>query len=52
MTLSRPAWPALARSILGRDIGAAAVLVLAMIVFAFRAPEQNAADAKAREEGQ
>ena len=52
MTLSRPAWHSLARSILGRDIGAAAVLVLAMTVFAFRAPEQIAADARAREEGQ
>ena len=52
LTFARPAWPSLTRSILGWDAGAAAFLALAMILFASRAPEQIAADAKAQEEGQ
>jgi len=47
-----PGWPAQTRAIAGWDIGALAFLVLALQLFATRAPEQMAADAEAQEEGQ
>jgi len=47
-----PPWPPLTRSILGWDIGATTFLVLTLLLFAARRPEQMAADAEAQEEGQ
>ena len=52
VTAARGDWPPLTRSILGWDIGATTFLVLALLLFAARRPEQMAADAEAQEEGQ
>ncbi len=52
IAVTEPGWSPQIRAIAGWDVGASAFLVLAVILFAARAPEQMAAEAEAQEDGQ